>query len=221
MKSTLTTNKRELTGKKVKQLRRQGQVPAVVFGPKQEPANVTVDEKTFRKIYKEAGHSQLVPTEIEGKKVQVIIKEVQEHPVTKALIHAALYVVDMAQEIETQIPLRFEGVAPAVKNNLGILSVNQDELVVRCLPSNIPAEIVIEIDKLENVGDGILIKDIKLPEGVEFASSENLEEVLVNIVPPQKEIEEEAPAPAEGEAAAEGAEATPAEGEAAPSEAAE
>lgn len=217
IKTTLTTNARELTGKKVKQLRREGLLPAVVFGPKHEPNNVTVDQKVFHKIYKEAGHSKLVPTELDGKKVQVIIKEVQEHPVTHSYIHASLYAVDMNSEMETLIPVRIEGIAPAVKNNIGILSVSKDEIMVRCLPGDIPAEIVVSIDNLAEIGDGVSAKDLNLGENVELSSSQNPDEVFISIVPPQKEIEEETPA--EGEAV-EGAEGAAAEGDAAASESA-
>lgn len=207
----LKVTKRELTGSKVKHLRREGQLPASVYGPEIKPVNVVMSTKDFKNLFKQAGYSNLFELTIdEDKPVRALVKEVQYDPVKEEFLHVSIYQVNMKKEITAEIPLHFIGESPAVKNNIGLLVTPTDAVDVKCLPANLPSFIEIDISKLENIGDAIQVADIKLPEGVEWDSQTAADTMIAYISAPQKEIVvEEVPAEtAEGEevAAAEGVE---------------
>jgi large subunit ribosomal protein L25 len=219
-------NKREVVGKKAKNLRAQNMVPANIYGPSRESVNVSIVPKEFRQAFQEAGYNRLVDAEIEGeaKNVKVLFKEVQMDPVKDTPIHVSFYQVDMNKPINTSVPVVIEGVSPAVKNNLGLLVNPFDALKIACLPSDIPEKFVIDVNKLENVGDSVHINDLVLPEGVKWDSGVDERAAVAYIAAPQKTIEEEeaeeaAQAALDSEQTAEAAadatgEAAPAEGEA-------
>lgn len=194
----LKAQTREVVGKQVKTLRAQKLVPASVYGPNTATKTITVSDKDFRKLYKEVGYSQLFDLEIEGEKpVKALLKEIQVDRIKSALIHASIYAVDMSKAITTTIPLRFEGLSMAVKNNLGLLVTSLDNLSIACLPGDLPNEIIIDISKLDNVGDSIFVKDLALPKGVTL-SGVSKDAIIVTIASPQKSTDEDKP---KGEAA--------------------
>jgi len=207
----LKAQSREVVGKKVKNLRAQNMVPASVYGPKQPSLNIALPKLDFIKLYKEVGYSNLFELEMpDGKKFNALLKEVQFDYLGNEVIHVSIYKVDMEQKIVTNIPLTFTGVSLAIKNNLGLLVTPVSTVEITCLPGNIPSELVVDISKLDNVGDNIFLKDIELGEGVELVGTHAKEIVIASIAAPQKTIEEETPAAATTEAAAEG-EVAPAE----------
>ncbi len=210
----IKAHKREIAGKKVKTIRSQALIPAVVYGPSQDSTNLVIDYKEFVEIYHKVGYSKMIKLQFEGeeKGEDVLIKEVQEHPLSHKVIHVSFYQVDMNRIITIDVPIVYEGIPKAVKTGVGFLVTPVTEILVRSLPSKLPSEITINVENLENVGDSILSEDIKLPDGVEYDASVPLKNAVAYIAPPQKEIVEEvvaAPVGAEGEAV-EGA--TPAEG---------
>ena len=206
---TIKAKKRELVGKKVKSLRGEALIPASVYGPKRESLPVVIDYKEFEKAYAEAGHSEMINLEVEGEKEghKIFVKEVQINPLTQKLLHVSLYQVDMESKITIEVPIHYEGVPHAVKINLGFLVTPVNEVLLRGLPAAVPGELVVNVENLMEIGDSVLMKDIKLPEHVEFDSSVALNNAVAYIAPPQKEIvEEEKPVEAaEGEEGAEGA----------------
>jgi len=204
--ASLVAQIREITGKKTKNVRIAGLVPAAAYGPKQSSETIQFDSKEFIRVYKDVGHSKLVDIELNGKLIKGLIKEVQIHPVTRKLVHVSLYVVDMETEIEAEVPLEITGLAPAVKNNLGFLEVPANSVTIRCLPGKLPAKFEINIDKLAQVGDAITVSDLHLEEGVTVMMDDPAKTKLAFIAPPQKIEEEKQTVAAEGEVAAEGAE---------------
>lgn len=208
-------NKREALGKKAKALRAQNLVPANVYGPSREPINVAFTPKEFRQAFSHAGYNQLVDAEIEGEEtVKVLFKEVQMDALMDTPIHVSFYQVDMNKPINTTIPVEMEGVSPAVKNNIGLLVAPFDSLDVVCLPTAIPEKFVINVGKLENIGDSVHIDEIELPEGVKWDSNVDERDAVAYIAAPQKSIEEEeAEEAAAAEAAAEAAGETTEEAE--------
>lgn len=215
----LKANKREITGKKVKNLRGEGLTPASVFGPTKKSENIQVDKKDFIKLFKDVGYNKFFDLEIEGERpVKVLVKEIQKHPVTDSLISVGFYQIDENRKITVEVPVNFTGESPAVKLNLGFLITNMDSIAVHCFPKDLPSGFEVDISTLENPGDAITVGDIKLPEDVELDSDMDTTSAVVYIGTAQKEEEVEAPAEGE-EGAAEGAEATgEKEGEAKPKE---
>lgn len=216
----LEAQKREITGKKVKNLRSEGIVPATVFGPKKPSANVQVDKKEFIKLFRKVGYNKFFDLVVgDSAPAKVLVKEIQKHPVNDNLISIGLYQVDENRKITVEVPVTFIGEAPAVKLNLGFIIHNMSSIAVYCLPKDLPSGFEIDITKLENIGDAITVGDIPLPEGVELDSDMDPTSAIVFIAAPQKEevVEPTAEEVAEGTEGAEGAAAT-AEGTAAPTE---
>lgn len=205
----ITLLKRDVTGKKVKNIREDNLVPASIYGPEREPANVQVRPLEFRDLFRKAGYSNLIDVEIEGETgvQKALIKEVQIKPIKANVLHVSFYQVNMKKPIIAEVPVRVEGESPAVKNNLGLLVAPVNSVQVHCLPGDIPSEIRIDISELKEVGSSILISSIKLPENVNWGSHVSLTEALAYISAPQKKVEEDTSAVEVAGAVAEGAEA--------------
>ena len=197
--ASLKANSREVTGKKVKQLRADGKIPASVYGPKTDPVSVSIDPVKFKKLFDEVGYSALFELNVdEAKSFKALIKEVQIDPLNDIVLHVSIYQVDMTKSINADIPVVIEGKSPAVKNNIGLLVTPVNTITVQCLPENLPSEFVINIDALAQVGDSITVGSVELPEGVELEHGMSEDSLLAYISAPQKAIEDE-PAEDEGD----------------------
>ena len=188
-----------------KQLRRGGQVPAIVYG-NLENTQIQCDENVLMKAYVQAGESTLVELDIGGKKVPALFHTVEFDPVSDRLAHVDFLAVDMKKELEAPVSVRFEDEAPAVKDFNATIVTVLDTVTVRCLPANLPHDLPLSLASLTEVGASLKVSDLKVPEGVTIL--EEPETVLV-VAQEQRAEEVAAPAaPAEGEAApaAEGAE---------------
>jgi len=192
---TLSAKIRKALGKKVKVLRKKEVLPGVLYGPKIKTAQpLEIDLKKFEKVYQEAGESSLISLEIEGKKSPVLIHEVARDPLTEKPIHVDFYQPRLEEEVEATIPLVFEGETLAVKDLGGTLVKNISEIEVRALPQNLPHQIKVNIENLKTFEDNILIKDLKLPEGVKILREP--EEIVAHVLAPVK-VEEELVKPVE------------------------
>jgi large subunit ribosomal protein L25 len=193
---SLSTQTRKKLGKDAKALRKKGFVPAVLYGPKTKNIFLKIDLKKFNKIYKQAGESSLISLEIDKKKLPapVLIYNVQFNPVSGEPIHIDFFQPSLEEKIETAVALAFEGISKAAEELGGTLVKNISEVEVKALPQNLPHEIKVDISKLETFDDEILIKDLRVPEGVEILKKP--EEIIAIVSPPEK-IEEELEKPIE------------------------
>jgi large subunit ribosomal protein L25 len=185
---SLSAKIRKELGKEVKALRKKGILPGVIYGPKIESQPIEVDLKEFEKVFKEAGESSLISLEIGKEKHLVLIHELKRDPLSEKPIHVDFYQPLLEEEIEVKVPLVFKGESEAVKNLGGTLVRNVSELEVKALPQKLPHEIEVSISQLKSFEDNILIKDLKLPEGVKVLRAP--EEIIAFVAPPEK-IEEE------------------------------
>jgi len=200
---TLKVKIRKDLGKKVKVLRKQGILPAVLYGPKIKNLSIEIDFKEFENIYKEAGESSLISLEVDPsansgqvKKFPVLIHEVKKDPLSGKPIHADFYQPILTEEVEATVPIVFEGEALAVKELGGTLVREISEIEVKALPKNLPHEIKVDINGLKTLDDEILVKDLKLPENVTIQRDKN--EIVALVTPPETEkIEEELEKPIE------------------------
>ena len=215
----LTAQKRTLVGKKVKKLRKEGLIPANIFGKKIKSQSLSLDKKEFEKVFEEVGETRIVNLEVEGEKEthSVMVQNLQKDPVTEEILHADLRQVILTEKVTADIPVEMTGEAPAAEQKLGILIQYISEIEVEALPLDLPEKFVVDVSGLVNVGDEILVESIKVDKSkVELKIDEN--QVVVKIEPLAKE--EVAPPPAEevvGEEAGEGA-PVEAEGEEKPEE---
>ncbi|MDP9424185.1 MAG: 50S ribosomal protein L25/general stress protein Ctc [Pseudomonadota bacterium] len=198
---TLPAEARDRAGKGASRaLRREGRVPAVVYGDKKEPLSVHVEEKLLAKMLS-TGHfmNSVVMVELDGKQNRTLPKAVDFHPVTSRPIHVDFLRIGEHSQVHVNVPVRFdnEEASPGLKRG-GVLNIVQHDLELICDAAYIPDEIHIPLDGLE-IGDSIHISDVKLPQGTKSAIDDR-DFTVATIVAPSamKQTEEEAAAP-EGE----------------------
>jgi len=183
----LKADKRTAIGKKSNELRTMGIIPGILYGKGKSNENVQVDQKAFNRVFRVAGENSLIELEINGVIKNVLAHEVQINPVTDDVIHIDFYEVRMNEKIETEVPLKFIGESPAVKDLDGTLITNKDHIEVKCLPGNIPHEIEVDISSIITFEDSITAKDLKIPTNVELMTDPDETIILVN--PPRSEEE--------------------------------
>lgn len=184
--------KRELTGKKIKKIRDEDKVPAVIYNSKGESINVKVDRGTAVQLYKTATPTTILDIEVEKSKKKAIVKDFDINPRTDRLLHISFFEIDPKATMDFTIPFTLEGVAPAVKNNIGILVKVTDSIRVRCKLEQLIDDIKIDVTTLEHPGQGINMRDIELPEGIELVHEEDRSLPIATISQLQKlEVVEE------------------------------
>jgi len=194
---SLEAKRRDGTGtNRVRKLRLQGLVPAVVYGRGREPMPVIVEGKALRaSLHTHAGLNVLIDLSIvDGSRsaATVMVREIQRGMFKRDIIHVDFHTIDLSEKVEAHVPLVFTGQAKGVVDDGGVLEIQLREVVVECLPTQIPESIEIDISAL-GVGDSLHVSDIKLPSEVTLVTS--AEGAVATVVMP-KEIEEVAPAAA-------------------------
>lgn len=221
-KITLSVDKRKVSGRAVKQLRRDGIVPANLFGKKIKSEAIQLATDEFKKVLAKAGETSIITLQIVGEKENrpVLISAVQVHPVTGEPLHVDFHQVDLTEKVTATIPVELTGESPAAKDEGAVIVQSVDELDVEALPTELPDKLEVNISALVHIGDNLTVGDLKVDKDKIQIEAEP-ETVIVSAQEPQKE-EELPPVPAEGEEAAAEGEAKPAEGtkegEAAPEE---
>ncbi|MBU1031596.1 50S ribosomal protein L25 [Patescibacteria group bacterium] len=220
---SLNAEERQILGKKVKKLRKEGILPGHVFGKGLESEAVSVKEDEFLKIFRQAGETGLIDLKIGAEKIRpVLIREVQYDPVSDIPVHIDFYQVDMTQKVKVSVPLVLIGDQPeSVHLGETIVLQTLNEIEVEALPTDLVEKIEVDINPLKNIDDAITVGQLNFDRNKLTVSAAD-EEIVVKLAPAiteemKKQMEEEAAeaAPAEGEEApAEGEEGVPAEGEA-------
>ncbi len=202
----LNAQKRTVSGKKVKYLRAEGIIPATIYGPKRDSESIQFNEKDFQKAFDKASYNKFIELTIDdAKPVRVLVKEVNYDPIKDNIQDVSIYQIDEDRKISVEVPIILLGEAPAVKQKLGFLVHQTENVTVYCLPKDLPEKFEISVESIETTNDTISLEDLKLPEGVEFDSGVDPHSAIAYIATDQKEIVEEE-APAEGEEGAEGTE---------------
>lgn len=199
-KINLKAEKR-VAGAKARAMLNSGQVPCVLYGNEVENTVLQCSATEMMRAYQKAGESTLVNLEFDGKKTAVLFHDVQFDPISAAISHVDFYAVNMNKEIETPVPVKFTGEAPAIKNLGGVLVTTYDHLTVRCLPKDLPHNLTADISGLAEFGSYLKVSEVVIPEGVKIL--ESTETVIATVQEPRS-IKEEEEEKAEGEAVAEG-----------------
>jgi large subunit ribosomal protein L25 len=185
---TLEAANREVTGKAVSRLRREGLLPAVVFGHGVDSANVTVDQHSFEVLRRSIGPNALVDLTIDGRKPRpVLIHGVQHHPVTRAPLHVDLFVVRMTEELIVDVPLVPVGSSIAVDQSAGTLIHPIESVKVKALPDHLPQSIEYSVESLVDFDSVIFVRDLPIPGDVTLLT--DTEEVIARVLPPRIEHE--------------------------------
>ncbi len=170
----------------VANLRKNGFVPAVVYGAGVENTPVSISAVDFKKVYKQAGETATIGLSIDGKEFPVLIHDIQVDPVRGFALHADFLVVDLKKELTASIPLEFVGVSEAVKSGAVLVKVLH-EVEVSALPANIPQVLSVDISKLVTLEDNVYVSDIVLPANVSMVTE--LDEVVAAVTGAHEEVE--------------------------------
>lgn len=173
-KLSLKLDERTVHGKKVAKLRKDGMIPAVVYGPGVEPISVQVEDGIFTKLYRQAGTYTPVHLTIGSKKKIAMIKDVDRDPVKGSVRHISFHAVKANEPVVAEVPIHLigEGESEAEKNGLIILQA-LDKIEVKALPMDLPEAIEVSIVELKEAGEKVTLADAKLADGVEFVEHDS------------------------------------------------
>lgn len=220
MAKNITLDAKARTKIKGETIERGDNIPGVLYGRGIENVLVWLDRKKFSNVYEEAGESTVLKLALDGgDERNVLIKEIQKDVITEEPRHIDFYQVRMDEEIEAEVELVFKGESAAVKELSGVLVKNMGAIEVKCLPGDLPSELVVDITSLKTFDDYIYVKDLPIPDKVEVSvdpatvvamvspprTEEELAELEAEVKEDVTQVEgvEKEEAPAEGEEAAE------------------
>lgn len=184
----LEAQKRD-TQESLSTIRQGGFIPAVCYGPDVESTAISINERDFIKLTNQASSSTIVDLDINGEEHEVLIKQIDRHPVTEHVLHVDFYAIKRGAEMEINIPLEFVGEAPASKEGAVITEVMY-ELPVTCRPRSLVDYIEIDLSALTEIGSHITVADITLPEGI-TATAEPDETIALASAPVEEPEEDE------------------------------
>ncbi len=188
----LNAEQRQIVGKRVKHLRREGYVPGVLYGHHTDAMSVKLEQRALDQVLQQAGTNRLVTLTIAGvpDAKRVLIRDLQRDVITHAVMHVDLYEVIMTEKITAEVPVVFVGESPVVAAGEGILFEGMDTIEIECLPGDLLPMIEVNVSALAAIDDGILVRDLQLGDAIQIL--DDPDEVVVKVLPPEREeIEEE------------------------------
>lgn len=207
----LTVDPRQITGKKVAQLRRAGVLPANVFGKGLESVSLQIETEQLQTVLKTMTKNEVLDLKIAGEASArpVIITRIERHPVNSSFLHADFYQVSLRERMRAEVPITVVGKSEAIDTYNGVLMTGIETLSIEALPLDLPTHFEVDISVLKNLEDSLHVRDIPIPANLTVHN--DLDVVVVKIASPRVSVEgeEAAEAAAEGEAPA----AAEAEGE--------
>ena len=162
-KTLSVVERKEFKKGPAKQLRKEGKIPAVIYGHT-DPVHISVDAREFGKKFKVVTENTIISLDLDGKSVEVLVKDLQEDIVTETVEHIDFYEIEKGKSLKTHVPVHLKGSSVGVKEG-GLLEQIIDQFEVECLPKDLPEEISIDISGLQ-MGESIHVQDVALPEGV-------------------------------------------------------
>lgn len=162
----LSATRRTVIGKQLGQLRRSGQLPAVLYGPGVEPQPIQLSARDATKVFRRVHGSELIDLDLDGATRKVLVHDLQRDAIRGDFLHADLYAVDMTRVIRVHIPIRLVGTAPAVTTFSGVLVRGLGELEVECLPANLVTAIEADLGELKEVGQAIHVRNLYVPKDI-------------------------------------------------------
>ncbi len=198
----LAAEARETLGKKNRQLRRQGLVPAILYGPSTEPLSIQFPYRAVEVTLMTAGGTNLIDIEVNGETYPSLAREVQRDVVRGDILHVDFLAVDQSQRISVEVPIETVGESPVVAAREGILITGRSSLTLEVYPSDIRDRITIDLTRLTELGAEVLVGDLEFGESVSVHNDPN--EMLAKIVQPAAARAEEELDELEGEGLEEG-----------------
>jgi large subunit ribosomal protein L25 len=196
----LKANRRAVKGKQVKAIRREGKLPAIIYGHHIEPISIEMDLRETTRSLMGLAPSTLVTVDVDGTQHRTLVRERQRNKLTGTLLHIDFLAVSMTEKLRAGVYIEISGTAPAIRDFDGVLVTGMDEVEVECLPQDLPERIVVDISGLKEIGDGIYVHDLVVPQGVKILEEP---ETMVALITAQAAVEEEVVPEAVEEAAGE------------------
>ncbi len=184
----LKADRRTVLGKQVKAMRREGKLPAVIYGHHIEPISIVLDLRDASHSLQGLAPSALVTVDVEGEKHRALVREKQRNKLTGTLLHVDFLAVSMTEKLRAQVYVEITGTAPAIKDFSGVLVSGLDELEVECLPKDLPERITADVSNLLKIGDGIYVRDLVVPEDVKILEDPD---TMIALITAQAAVEEE------------------------------
>jgi len=184
-KVSLKAELRNVFGKKLNKIRRQGLVPGNIFGPDFKSKSISIVYKDLVKTYKKVGETGIVYLALDKENIPVLIKTIQKHPITSSLLHIDFRKIDLSKKIETDVPVKTTGVSEAVSQKGGVLLVQSDTLLIEALPEDIPSSIEVDVTIIKEIGQEIKVSDLKKSDKYEIKTS--AEKVVVAVIAHKEE----------------------------------
>lgn len=166
-KYKLAAKKRENVKQSARDTRDAGNIPAVVYGHGVDPIALAIDYSDFLRLFRKTGKAALIDLDVEGKSISVLVHAYNLHPVKDTFQDIDFLAVNLKETTMVHVPIIFHGESEAVKTLGGTFMLNHEELLIRCLPSDIPHDIKVDIAAMEELHDHITIADLKLAETLE------------------------------------------------------
>ncbi len=183
----LTAEKRSLTGRKVKQLRKKSIIPATVYGRNIKSRSLSIQEKDFFEVYNKAGRTSVIHVAVGDNEVPVLIHHIQRHAVNESILHVEFFQVDLKQKVKTTIPIIIVGEAPASREKTGVVLQVLQELEIEALPNDIPDHIDADVSNLSAPGDEIPVSALHTPPSIMVLSDKTQTVVQVSAIVVEKE----------------------------------
>jgi large subunit ribosomal protein L25 len=190
----LDAQPRTIIGKQVKQLRRSGVVPIVLYGGHITSSPFQAEERQLRTVLSRAGHNRLIYLNLGDSTPRIVLaREVQREPITGRLLHVDLQEVSLTEKMTLDVPIALRGTSPAVTRGEGLMIHGLEGVSIRVLPTDLIPEIVVDVTVLKNVNDALYVSDLKVDQMIEILTDP--EELIAKIIPVKEEtIVEEVPA---------------------------
>lgn len=207
----LKVSRREITGKKVKLLRKEGITPVNLYGPNIQSVSLQAETALVKRLLAKAGRNALISLKLDGDKKpkMVMVRDIQRDPLNDALLHVDFFQVEMTHKVRADVPLLFVGESPVAKGKRAMLIESLTAFHVEALPGDLPRNIEVDLSTLVVLDQAIHVRDIKVPDGVVVLTDPD--QMIVKVMEAKVEVVEEAVAveavAEEGEEVAEGEEA--------------
>ncbi|MDR3574734.1 MAG: 50S ribosomal protein L25 [Anaerolineaceae bacterium] len=193
-KAVLHATHRTVIGKQVGALRREGKLPAVMYGHHIDSTPITLDLRDATLILSRLTSSSLVTIELDGKEHAALIREKQRDFIRGMLKHVDFQILSLTEKLRTTVSIELTGLAPAIKDFNGVVVTGINQVEVECLPQDLPERIIVDVSHLSKIGDGIHVRDIKLSDKVTILEDSD-EMVVLITAPAAEEAAEEAAVP--------------------------
>jgi large subunit ribosomal protein L25 len=191
-KVVLNATKRDVVGKQVKALRREGKLPAVIYGRRTKPIIINLEAHSASLALGRLTPSSLVTINLDGTEYPTLVREKQRDYIKNRLLHVDFLAVSLDEKIRTYVSVVFTGVSTAVKDYNAVLVKNLEELEVECLPTDLPERIVVDISVLTRPGEGIRVRDVMVSDDIRILNDPDTMVAVATFA--KVEVEEEAAA---------------------------